>query len=85
MSNQSKIITRAERFARKAARQSKTVGLGDAIASIATPIARVLNLPCIDPETKQLRPDSPCAKKKARLNKAVPNINPLAAPPESEN
>lgn len=57
---------------------SKSVGLGDAVAAIATPIARILGLPCVDPATKQLRPDSPCAKRKARLNAAVPNVNPLA-------
>ena len=42
--------------------------LGDKIASVATPIARALGLPCIDPETNDLRPDSPCAKAKANLN-----------------
>jgi hypothetical protein len=44
-------------------------GLGDAIASVATPIARILKLKCIDPETKQLRPDSDCARRKNKLNK----------------
>ncbi len=42
--------------------------LGDTIASVATPIARTLNLNCIDPETNQLRPESPCAKKRDFLN-----------------
>jgi hypothetical protein len=42
--------------------------LGDAVASIATPIARSLQLPCIDPQTQQLRPDSPCAKRQEALN-----------------
>lgn len=56
------------------------LGLGDAVAAVATPIARALHLPCIDPATKQLRPESGCAKRKARLNAAVPNVNPLAAP-----
>ncbi len=46
----------------------KFVGIGDAISAIATPIARVLGLPCIDPQTKQLRPESGCAKRKAKLN-----------------
>jgi hypothetical protein len=41
---------------------------GDAIASLATPIARALGLPCIDPETKQLRPESGCAKMRDNLN-----------------
>ena len=43
-------------------------GLGDLVAMVATPIARALNLPCIDPETQDLRPDSPCARRKAWLN-----------------
>lgn len=73
MSDQPKIITRAEREARKRQR----LGLGDAIAAIATPIARALHLPCIDPATQQLRPESPCAKRKAALNN-------LTAPRRSE-
>ena len=43
-------------------------GLGDLIGKVATPIARVLGLSCIDPKTKDLRPASPCAKRKAWLN-----------------
>ncbi len=46
----------------------KASGLGDAVAAIATPIARALKLPCIDPKTKDLRPESGCAKRKAKLN-----------------
>jgi hypothetical protein len=42
--------------------------LGDKIAIIATPIARVLHLPCIDPVTKQLRPESTCNKVRRDLN-----------------
>ncbi len=42
--------------------------LGDKIARVATPIARVLNLPCIDPVTNELRPESTCAKTKQALN-----------------
>lgn len=44
------------------------VKLGDAIATVATPIARALDLPCIDPATNDLRPDSPCARRKQKLN-----------------
>lgn len=43
-------------------------GLGDMVAMVATPIARALRLPCIDPATGDLRPDSGCAKRKAWLN-----------------
>jgi|SRR5882724_11610538 len=42
--------------------------LGDAIASFATPIARGLGLPCIDPATNQLRPESGCAGRQNALN-----------------
>lgn len=45
------------------------LGLGDLVGKVATPIARALRLPCIDPATKQLRPDSGCAKRKAALNR----------------
>jgi hypothetical protein len=51
------------------------VGLGDKIASIATPIARALKMPCIDPKTGKLRPTSGCAKMKARLNAGMPLKN----------
>ncbi len=70
-----RIITAAERAARKAAQNQ--IGLGDMVASVATPIARIFSLPCIDPVTKQLRPESPCAKRKAKMNQVMPNINPL--------
>lgn len=42
--------------------------VGNAIATIATPIARALHLPCIDPETRQLRPESRCNKARLALN-----------------
>ncbi len=42
--------------------------LGNAISIVATPIAQALKLPCIDPETKQLRPESGCAKMRDNLN-----------------
>jgi hypothetical protein len=45
-----------------------TLNLGDKVAALATPIARTLHLPCIDPATGDLRPDSQCAKRKAWLN-----------------
>ena len=46
--------------------------LGDAISSVATPIARAIGAPCIDPATKQLLEDSPCNKAKNRLNAGEP-------------
>jgi hypothetical protein len=44
---------------------------GDAIAAVATPIARALKLPCIDPATKELRPESGCAKMRQNLNNGM--------------
>lgn len=43
-------------------------GLGDIVEKIAKPIAKALNLPCLD-EEKKLRPESPCAKRRNFLNK----------------
>ncbi len=45
--------------------------LGDKIAAVATPIARVLKMDCIDPETRQLRPESGCAKMRNNLNSGM--------------
>ena len=47
-------------------------GLGDAIHAVALPIARILRLPCIDPATKKLRPESPCATRRKKMNAALP-------------
>ena len=44
------------------------INLGDMIAAGATPIARALELPCIDPVTRQLRPESICNKVRMDLN-----------------
>lgn len=46
--------------------------LGDLISTVATPIARAMGADCIDPETNELRPESPCAKAKNRLNNGEP-------------
>lgn len=45
------------------------IRLGDAFHAIALPIARAMKLPCVDPATKQLRPESNCAERRARWNK----------------
>lgn len=42
--------------------------LGDAISSGATPIARALQLGCIDPATQQLKPESRCNQWRLALN-----------------
>jgi len=42
--------------------------IGDMVAAIATPIARAIGHPCVDKETRQLKPNSKCAERKARLN-----------------
>ncbi|HEX3717852.1 MAG TPA: hypothetical protein VH595_07775 [Verrucomicrobiae bacterium] len=43
--------------------------LGDAIAKIATPIARAAKMDCVDAATGQLKPDSGCFQRKTALNK----------------
>jgi hypothetical protein len=50
-------------------KRRKPIGLGDAIAKIATPIARAAKMDCVDPATGQLKPDSGCFQRKAALNK----------------
>lgn len=47
-------------------------GLGDMVHAVALPIARALRLPCIDPSTKKLRPESPCAARRKKMNEALP-------------
>jgi hypothetical protein len=42
--------------------------IGDMLATVATPIARYLELPCVDPETQQLRPESRCNQWRQGLN-----------------
>jgi hypothetical protein len=44
------------------------IGLGDAIAAIATPIAKAVGMDCIDKTTGQLKQDSGCAQRKEKLN-----------------
>lgn len=44
-------------------------GLGDVVHAAALPIARALKLPCIDPKTQQLRPESGCEKRRRELNR----------------
>jgi hypothetical protein len=46
--------------------------LGDVISSIATPVARAIGADCIDPETRDLRPDSPCGRARSQLNAGIP-------------
>lgn len=43
-------------------------GLGDIVEQLIKPVAKALNLPCLN-EQKKLRPDSPCAKRRNFLNK----------------
>lgn len=44
--------------------------IGSAISKIATPIAGVFGADCYDPVTRDLRPESPCAKARDRLDSA---------------
>lgn len=47
-------------------------GLGDVVEKLAHPIAVALWLQCMDKETKALRPDSPCAKRRDAMNRIFP-------------
>lgn len=51
---------------------AKPAGLGDVVASLAHPIAKALNLDCLDPKTDSLKPGSPCDKRRQALNNLVP-------------
>lgn len=48
--------------------------LGNVISKVATPIARAMDLPCIDPVTQNLRPDSRCAQRRDALNRFSDSI-----------
>lgn len=74
-----------EDFARLAAKYATPSpppkrGLGDVAAAVFTPIARALKLPCIDPATKQLRPESKCAQRKADWNRKFPLGSSISQP-----
>jgi hypothetical protein len=45
----------------------KRAGLGDMVERAAHPLAVALKLPCLD-EKQQLRPESPCGRRRAKLN-----------------
>lgn len=40
---------------------------GDKVEKLVKPIAKALNLPCLDDDGK-LKPESPCAKRRDKLN-----------------
>jgi hypothetical protein len=67
-------VIHRQRSTGKIIAERKPFGLGDAVAAVATPLARALRLPCIDPATKQLRPESGCARRKGKLNAALPDL-----------
>ena len=53
------------------------VGLGDLVSPTFTKIARHLKLPCIDPATQELKPESNCQKRKQKMNKIrIPRLWP---------
>jgi hypothetical protein len=47
-------------------------GLGDRLEKAFHPIATAINWPCLDNQTGSLKPTSPCAKMRDRLNKLAP-------------
>lgn len=50
-------------------------GLGDVMEKTFHPIAKAIHWPCLDKETGNLKPTSPCAKMRDGLNKLVPAKN----------
>jgi hypothetical protein len=56
----------------------QNMGIGDIFGKIATPVARKLGLPCVDKATGDLKPESKCAKRKAKWNKAGRKLSDLA-------
>src|SRR4029077_10179195 len=57
-------------------------GLGDLVSKIATPIARALNLDCIDPATNDLKPESGCAKRRDEMNTWCASADEVVADPK---
>jgi hypothetical protein len=54
------------------AKLASRVGLGDAIHAVAGPIGRAINWPCMKGDgTTNLRPGSPCAKLRDKLNRII--------------
>lgn len=51
--------------------EEKPRGLGDIIERMVKPIAKALRLNCLD-ENANLKPKSPCAKRRDALNKLTP-------------
>ena len=49
-------------------------GPGDIIGAVATPIAGFFGFGCVDPKTKQLRPESGCARRKSNANQVGKTI-----------
>lgn len=49
-------------------------GLGDLVEKAVKPVAKALQLPCLDPQTGQLKPESGCAKRRAALNRILPDV-----------
>jgi hypothetical protein len=43
-------------------------GLGDMVERVFHPVAVALRLPCNDQKTGTLKPESPCAKRRDKLN-----------------
>ena len=48
-------------------RPRPALGLGDMVETVAKPIAKVLKMDCLD-QNEQLKPQSPCWKRRAWLN-----------------
>lgn len=63
--------------------QPGRTGLGDMVERVAKPIAKALKMNCLDPDKQyQLRPESPCAKRRDKLNKLGEKVG-IGLPSES--
>jgi hypothetical protein len=58
--------------------------LGDSVARVATPIARALHMPCIDPATNMLRPESGCGRRQQFLNNVSDSVFEFFSKPKNE-
>ena len=75
-------LRKAEIMAKKAMQQAKGGQLGDAVETLAKPLAKALKLPCLQPDGT-LNPASGCEKRRDRLNALGSALGgvPVSTPP----
>ena len=65
-------------------RRELNLGLGDRIEKLVKPLAVALKMPCLD-EEKKLKPESPCGKRRDKLNELGRKIGIGVSPPDPQN